>query len=60
MIKCPVCQKIIGLDAPVYQCSRGFIDNYGHFIEDASVVFHQECSESIHPYALLEEYIMDS
>jgi len=60
MIKCPVCQKLISINAPTYKCSRGFVDKDGYFLEDASVVFHQECSGAIQPYALLEEYIKDN
>ena len=60
MIKCPACQEIIGVNAPTYKCSRGFVDKDGFFLEDASVVFHQECSGTMQPYELLEEYIRDN
>ena len=60
MIKCPVCQELISPNAPTYKCSRGFVDKDGMFLEDVSVVFHQECSDSIEPYGLLEEYIRNS
>tara|TARA_R110002012_G_C11496560_1_gene596819 strand:+ start:41 stop:223 length:183 start_codon:yes stop_codon:yes gene_type:complete len=55
MIKCPACKDLIGQSAPVYKVSRGFIDNEGVFYADAEVVYHQECADSIDPYAILEE-----
>ena len=60
MIKCPVCSKLISPSASVYKTSRGFVDADGVFYEDASVIFHQECSDSIEPYSVLEEYIKNS
>ena len=60
MIKCPVCQELISINAPTYKCSRGFVDKNGYFLEDISVVFHQECSDLLEPYGLLEEYIRDN
>ena len=60
MIKCPVCKELLSPNAPKYKVSRGFVGIDGLFLEDASVTFHQECSESIEPYGLLEEYIKDN
>ena len=60
MIKCPVCKELIGPSAPTYKCSRGFVDKSGYFLEDASVIFHQECYDSIEPYGLLEEDLKNS
>ena len=60
MIKCPVCKELVSPNAPTYKVSRGFVGIDGLFVEDVSVVFHQECSDLIEPYGLLEEYIRDN
>ena len=55
MIKCPVCGKLISPSAPIYKVSRGFLDADGVVFEDSEVIFHQECSDLIQPYVMLEE-----
>tara|TARA_R100000306_G_C4301526_1_gene105357 strand:+ start:408 stop:590 length:183 start_codon:yes stop_codon:yes gene_type:complete len=55
MIKCPVCGKLISPSAPIYKVSRGFLDADGVMFEDSDVIFHQECSDSIQPYSVLED-----
>jgi hypothetical protein len=60
MIKCPVCKELIGPSAPVYKVSRGFIDNEGIFYADVEVIYHQECSDLIEPYTVLEEDLKNS
>ena len=60
MIKCPVCGKLISTSAPIYKVSRGFLDADCVVFEDSEVIFHQECSDSIQPYVILEEDILNS
>ena len=60
MIKCPVCDELIGPSAPVYKCSRGFVDLDGVFIDDSSIIFHKECSDLKEPYGELEEDIKNN
>ena len=60
MIKCPVCGKLISPSSPIYKVSRGFLDADGVVFEDSDVIFHQECSDSIQPYVVLEEDVLNS
>ena len=60
MIKCPVCKELLSPNAPTYKVSRGFVGIDGLFVEDVSVVFHQECSDLIAPYPILEEDLQNS
>jgi len=60
MIKCPSCKELIGPSAPVYRVSRGFIDSEGMFYVDVEVIYHQECSDSIEPYSVLEEDLINN
>lgn len=60
MIKCPVCGTLISPSAPIYKVSRGFLDADGVVYEDSDVIFHQECSDSIEPYLVLEADILNN
>tara|TARA_R100000781_G_scaffold98784_1_gene62371 strand:+ start:255 stop:437 length:183 start_codon:yes stop_codon:yes gene_type:complete len=60
MIKCPVCGELISPSAPVYRVSRGFLDADGIMYEDSEVIFHQECADSIEPYVILEEDVLNN
>ena len=43
-----------------YKVSRGFLDADDVMFEDSEVIFHQECSDLIQPYVILEEDILNS
>tara|TARA_R110002020_G_scaffold90061_2_gene219549 strand:+ start:1034 stop:1219 length:186 start_codon:yes stop_codon:yes gene_type:complete len=61
MIKCSQCGKIIGLSAPVYKASRGFLGEDGTFHEDESVVIHMECYNHVYdPFYAIENAIKNN
>ena len=58
MTTCQKCKKIIGVSAPVYNASRGCVDNEGTFYEDEGTVFHTECmGYTFEPFGVLEDII---
>ena len=62
MIKCGQCGEIIGLSAPVYKASRGFLGDDGTFHDDESVVIHMDCyyNHIYDPFYAIENIIKDS
>jgi hypothetical protein len=43
MIKCSVCEKLIGSTSLSYKASAGFLDSDGVFHEDSIVIIHRDC-----------------
>ena len=60
MVRCPSCKELISPSAPSYKCSRGFVDADGVFHDDATVVFHIDCSDFVEPYVMIEKHIKES
>ena len=61
MVKCKVCEELIGPTAVSYKASSGFLDKDGVFHEDITIFLHRECHNDYvySPFAAIEKSMKD-
>ena len=62
MIKCPICEKLVGTSSVAYKASSGFLDEDGIFHDDIFIIIHKECKDNYlyGPFEKIEEEIKNS